>query len=136
MAPKTIARPICFFPDGIDLFRRCGHLAFVARGLLFAFKSLLPKISRAAFGLLICILLYECQVDGPFGLRCGVETLRDAKVAFRARTALCLLDGRSLDRFDFRLLNQPADVEFGLTGFLAGIRDRLSRCTLPASGER
>ena len=81
MPPKTIARPICFFPDAIDLFRRYGYLAFVCRGLLFAFKSLLPEISWTAFGLLICILLHECQVDGPVGLRRGVETLRNAKVA-------------------------------------------------------
>jgi hypothetical protein len=31
-----------------------------------------------------------------------------------------------IDRFDFRLLNQPADIEFGLTGFLAGSGNGLS----------
>ena len=62
------------------------------------------------------ISLKQRQGDGSAELCFGVETLRDAKIAFRAGAALCLLDGRSLDRFDFHLLNQPADIEFGLTG--------------------
>ena|SRR5438270_209879 len=38
---------------------------------------------------------------------------------------LCLFDGRSLWRFDFLLLNQPADIEFRRIGFVAGTDHRL-----------
>src|SRR6266446_8587629 len=97
------------------LFAQALLFLFVALALFYlariAAKGLLPEILRAAFGGRVGIALGYCQTNRFAEFCRRVETLRDAKGAVRLSAALCLLDGRSHDRFDLLLRNQAADIE-------------------------